>query len=140
MRPSGSPRATRLTSALAVSGAARRAVRERVRRAAARRAAAPARAPALAARASSEDAPRPDEALREPAAAQRQHVHALARGVDRPLRAERDALVDDVRVGGRRVELRGAEEQQVAGLHVPQVDALALGYFARLFGGGAPED
>ena len=36
--------------------------------------------------------------------------------------------------------MRRAEEQQIAGLYSCEVDALALGYFAGLFGGRAAKD
>src|SRR6185312_17515716 len=95
-----------------------------------------ARTPSL----SLEDAPSPRELLGQPARVEGQHVHALSRGVDRPFAAQRDALVDHVRLGGLRAEMRAPEEEEVGGLNLLEAHARGLRYLPGLFGGGAAED
>ena len=64
------------------------------------------------------------EALHAPVLPQRRDGHALARGVDHPAVAQRDADVRDVRPRHALPDPRAAEEQQVAGLRLVHVQSL----------------
>src|SRR3954447_10439298 len=60
--------------------------------------------------------------------------------MDRPVRAQGNALVHDAALGGALPGLRVAEEEQVAGAHVLEGDPLRARYLAGLGGGRAAAD
>src|SRR3954451_15270203 len=76
--------------------------------------------------AGSEYAASPGEASLTPRIVERGDVHALGRGLDHPVRRERDPDVVDAGLGRLAVERRLAEEEEVAGSDLFEVQPLAL--------------
>src|SRR4051812_12284756 len=88
-------------------------------------------------RTGSEYAARPGELVPPPLIVKRGDVHALGGGMDHPVRRERDPHVDDAGLGRLAFEVRRAEEEQVAGLDILEVDALRFVDLPRHLRGGA---